>query len=236
MPSMSFLAITLSVACGLAYAASDYFRKAVPHTVSTPALLFFFLAGQLPLLGGWLYLETLNDTPRFSALTSSAYWRPGLIDAIASLMGNTMFIVAVRRSPIGLVVPLLALIPVFTLILGAAVLGEFPATRQILGILVTTTGIFAIYQPEDERFNPPAMWRRFRSEPGTLPMVICSLSWSAMAPLDKLALAEAGTALHALIQVSLLSVITAIWVMMQRNAQGQLCLWRGFAVRGAPAY
>src|SRR5262249_38868887 len=105
MFALSPLALSLSVACALALAAADYFRKAVPTTVPTDVLLFYFLAAQLPLIFAWLAFNAISGSPSALApLTTLAYWQPGLPDALASLGGNTLFLVAVRRSPIGLVI------------------------------------------------------------------------------------------------------------------------------------
>jgi drug/metabolite transporter (DMT)-like permease len=206
------LALALSIACGLALAGADYFRKAVPGDVPTATLLFFFLAGQLPLLALWLAGDPRPEVHNFAALATGAYWRPGLLDAAISLCGNTLFIVAVRRSPIGLVIPLLALLPVFALLLGGVILGEWPDLRQGAGIALTAAGIFLVYQPPDAPLSPFAVWRNFRGEGGTLPMLGVAVAWAATAPLDKLALAQAGFLLHAVIQVSLLTIAVGVWL------------------------
>jgi drug/metabolite transporter (DMT)-like permease len=216
------LALALSIACGLALSGADYFRKAVPASVPTATLLFFFIAGQIPLLGLWLAGDPRPEVHHFAALGTAAYWRPGLLDAAISLCGNALFIVAVRRSPIGLVIPLLALLPVFALLLGGIVLGEWPGVRQGSGIALTAAGIFLVYQPSGVRLSPLAVWRNFRAERGTLPMLGVAVAWSATAPLDKLALAQAGFLLHAVIQVAALTIAIGVWLIASSLRRGTM--------------
>jgi uncharacterized membrane protein len=215
MFALSPLALTLSVLCALSLAAADYFRKAVPHSVPTDVLLFYFLGGQLPLIGLWLVFDA--NPAALRALATWDYWQPGLPDALASLAGNTLFIVAVRRSPIGLVVPLLSLLPVFTLGIAAVMLGELPTARQGVGIVLTAAGVFCVYQPDDVPLSPRAVWRTFRAEPGTVPMLGVAVAWALTAPLDKMAMSHTSVAAHALGQVGLLATIVLIWVVIQRR-------------------
>jgi len=215
MHSLSFPAFMTSLACALSLAAADYFRKSVPHTVATSTLLFYFLGAQLPLLGLWLAYDALRGAAIFPAIISLRYWGPGFVDAMSSLAGNALFIVAVRRSPMGMVVPLLSLIPVFTLALGIIFLGEWPNAVQTLGILCTAAGVFCIYQPSGANLGPIAVWRTFRAEPGAMPMIGVAVAWSLTAPLDKIASQQAGVSLHAMAQVGLLTVIVAGWILVR---------------------
>jgi drug/metabolite transporter (DMT)-like permease len=221
MASLTLPALVTSLACALALAAADYFRKSVPPTVATSTLLFYFFAAQLPLLGLWLAVDSMRGTADFSAMTAGRYWGPGFADAVASLAGNALFIVALRRSPMGMVVPLLSFIPVFTLVSGIVVLGEWPTTVQALGILFTAAGVFCIYQPPDANLSPSAVWRTFRAEPGALPMIGVALAWALTAPLDKIASRQAGVSLHGVAQVALLCAVMGGWVWMSSSRRSQ---------------
>lgn len=205
-------ALTLTVACALALAAADYFRKATQRTVPAMVLLFYFTAGQLPLLGLWVWIAASGPWPVLDA----SYWCPALADLAASLVGNAVFIIAIRRSPLSLVIPLLSLSPVFTLILGAALLNEWPTPRQVAGVILATAGVFYLYQPAGAPLSPIAMWRNFRGESGALLMVGVAVAWALTAPLDKLAMARAGVARHALILVSLLAALAGAGVALMR--------------------
>ena len=82
MSTLSLPALGLSVACALALAAADYFRKAVPSTVPETTLLFYFLAGQVPILGVMLAGSGGEHTslPQLGA----AFWLPASADLVNS--------------------------------------------------------------------------------------------------------------------------------------------------------
>jgi drug/metabolite transporter (DMT)-like permease len=230
MLALTVPAIVLSLGCGLALAAADYFRKAVPERVPAAVVLFYFLLIQIPFLAAWAWFDP-TDRPSIAAL-GSAYWVPTAADVAASLAGNALFIVAVRRSPLTMVIPLLALIPAITLLFGTVLLGEWPSLRQGAGLVIVTAGVFVLYLPEGAGLRPGAVWANFRAERGAVPMLAVAVSWALTAPLDKLAVAEAGVSLHAVIQVSCLWVAVAGWLLLRPGPMGlagRLRLGRGDA-------
>ena len=229
MSALSLPAFALSVACGLALAAADYFRKVVPATVPTATVLFYFLAVQIPLLAlGLLFVPP-------TGLPGGAYWTPAVADAAFSLTGNALFIVSVRRSPLTMVVPLLSLIPVITIALGAVLLGESPALHQGLGVALAAVGVMLLYLPPGQA-SVAAIWRNFRAEPGALPMIGVAVAWSMTGPLDKMAVAATGVALHGMLLLMMVSGSIGIWIVASRGGSFRVpagaravILWAGLA-------
>ncbi len=229
MLALTLPAFVLSVACGLALAAADYFRKVVPASVPTATVLFYFLAVQIPLLGAGLLFAPPAGVP------GAAYWGPALADAAFSLTGNALFIVSVRRSPLTMVVPLLSFIPIVAIALGALLLGEQPALHQGLGVGLAAIGVMLLYLPPGSA-RIGDIWRTFRAEPGALPMIGVALAWSMTAPLDKIAVAQAGVALHGAILLTLVCTGIAAWLVFSREGSFRVpregravILWAGLA-------
>ncbi|MBL8643609.1 MAG: EamA family transporter, partial [Rhodospirillaceae bacterium] len=228
-------AIALSLGCGLAYAASDYFRKAATSHCATTVVLLYFMGGQLPLLAAWLVYS--GDT----RLTAS-YWLPGAIDIVLGLGANALFIAAVRRSPLSLMVPLLALVPVLTAAAGAVGLREMLSFDQLAGTVLIVTGLLVLYNPPGYGLNLAATWRAFRAEPGVPAMLGTVTCWSLTPVFDKMCLQSASLPMHALIQVAVICALAGIWVVARhgtaglvppRNAWGPLV---GGAVSAAAGY
>lgn len=201
-------ALGLSIGCAFAYGASDYFRKAVPADCPVALTLFYAFALEMPVIAVWLW--TSSDFH----LTSD-YVLPGLAAAIIGLAANLLFIVAVRRSPLSLMVPLLALIPVLTTLISGLLLGEWPALRQAAGIVLIAAGLFAVYIPPAGGFTPLAVWRNLWREPGTVPMAAVVVLWSIGPPVDKLCLAQASVGVHGLLQLLILWGATALWLTVR---------------------
>lgn len=234
MLALSLPALLLGLGCGVLYSAADYFRKAAPASCPPETILFYYIGGQLPVLAAWvLWTGETGVTP--------GYLLPGLADIAFGLGANLLFIVALRRSPLSLMVPLLALVPVVTLLFGGLALGEWPSVRQDIGILLIAAGLFTLFQPPGAKPGIGPAWRLLRSEKGTAPMLIVVVLWSATPALDKLCLAHTSAGMHSLIQVAAiwaLLLVGALWrrpasLRMPRGALGPV---GGSAVAGAFGY
>jgi drug/metabolite transporter (DMT)-like permease len=234
MLAVSLPALALGLACGGLYAAGDYFRKAAPPSCPSETILFYYIGGQLPVLAAWV--AWTGETG-----VSLAYLGPGLLDAAFGLAANLLFIVSIRRSPLSLMVPLLALVPVVALLIGGLVLAEWPTLRQSLGVVMIAAGLLILFQPPGAQPGVKAAWRALKAERGTAPMLAVILLWSATPSLDKVCLAYASPGMHGLLQVALIWTALLLWGL----ARG-LRTWRisadaarpvgGAAVAGALAY
>ncbi len=211
--ALSFPAFALSLACAVSYSCSDYFRKSVPSIASVPLALFYAFGFEFPVLATW---TAIGGDVHLDA----GYILPGLAVAVLGLGANFFFIVAVRRSPLSLMIPMLALVPVLTAILGGVMLGEWPSLMQTAGILFVAAGLFTLYLPAGGGFHPILVWRSFASLPGAKPMAGVVLLWSMTPPVDKLCLAHAAVGLHGCIQLIILWTAAGCWVMASRGFRG----------------
>ncbi len=203
-----------ALGCGLAYLAIDYLRKVVD--APPRQTLFVFIGLQIPVLGGWAWYA--GD---FAAATpvAAGYWLPGLADIAAGMGANVLYLLALRRSPLSLMVPLLALIPGVTLILSGLLLGEWPGLPQSLGILIVVAGLFVLYsagEPGAARSGILAPLanavRNLRREPGARLMMGVVVLWSTTPSLDKLCIAQSSVGLHGLIQVTAITALIGVWI------------------------
>lgn len=201
-------ALFFSFACAVSYSASDYFRKAVANDASAALVLFYAFGLEAPVLGLWLAASG-------DARLEPGYILPGLVAAPIGLGATWLFLVAVRRSPLSLMVPLLALVPVLTAVFAGLVVGEWPTLRQAAGILVVALGLFILFVPADGGFHPLLVWRNLAREPGALPMAGVAVLWSISPPVDKLCLAYASVGMHGLVQLLVLFVATGLWLVMR---------------------
>lgn len=234
MLALSLPALFLGLASGVLFSAADYFRKSAPRACPPDVILFYFVLGQIPLLGAWAFWNGQWSV-------GSGYILPGAVDAALGLGANLLMIVAIRRSALSLMIPLLALAPVLTLLSAGLVLGEWPTLRQDIGILLITAGLFALFQPANAKPSLHAAWTTLRAERGTLPMLAVVVLWSTTPAIDKLCLAHTSSAMHALLQIVLIGSALAVWMARQgfsrlklpKNAPAPIA---GAAVAGALGY
>ncbi len=206
MLTLGVPALTLSLACAVAFSASDYFRKAVPSACTAPLVLFYMVCGQIPILAIWWISSGDVDI-------STAYIAPGIAAAGIGLAANLLLIVALRQSPLSLMIPLLGIIPAVTAIFSGLMLGEWPTTKQALGIGLVTVGLLALYSSGREKFSVIRLLENIRAEPGTRPMFAVVLLWSVAPPLDKLCVEYSSVGAHGSIQLFLIGLATGAWIL-----------------------
>lgn len=208
--TVSLVAILLSLGCGIGFAASDYFRKTASISCSTALVLFYFMGGQIPILAAWLaFTQEARLTP--------AYILPGLVDIALGLAANVCFIAAVRRSPLSLMIPLLALVPVITAGTGALLLREMLSLGQLSGTVLIVVGLFALYTPPKQSAAAITTWRAIRTEPG-VPLMLCTvIGWSLTPVFDKMCVNASSVPVHGLIQVIAICALSGLWIVMKNG-------------------
>lgn len=206
MLTVSFTAFLLSLGCGLGFAASDYFRKKAADDCPAMLVLFYFIGGQMPILATWLIFSG-------ELRWTNAYIGPGVVDVGLGLCANLFFVLAVRRSPLSLMVPLLALVPVLTAAAGALVLREMLSPFQIGGTGMIVVGLFVLYGPGGRGMSFAATWQAFRREPGVPFMLLTILCWSLTPVFDKMCVNASSVPMHGLIQIVAIWLLAGIWML-----------------------
>lgn len=207
---MSFSTLALSIGCGLGFAASDYFRKAVPASCPTLLLVLYFVGGQLPVFVAWLLWSG-------DYRLTGGYWAPGVLDAAVGLAGNLLFVAAVRRSALSLMIPVLALVPAITAVASALTLDEVMTTRQIIGAALIVIGLGVLFWPRDAGAGSVAALTRERGLPFMLATTLC---WSATPVLDKISTTASSVPMHGLLQIVLLVVAAGAWIVARQGPRG----------------
>jgi drug/metabolite transporter (DMT)-like permease len=213
MLALSSPALLLGVACAVAFSGSDYFRKAASIACGTSLVLFYIVGLQMPVLAAWIAVSG-------DANLRATYWLPGIIDAVSGLAANLLFIAALRRSPLSLMVPLLGIVPASAVIFGGVLLGEWPTLQQTLGILLVAAGLFAVFIPADGGMTLGAVWRNLMREPGTRPMALVIVLWSATPALDKLCVERSSVGVHGLLQLLMLWAALLVWIVVRNGPRG----------------
>jgi uncharacterized membrane protein len=145
--------------------------------------VFFLTLGQIPVFGIWsLMAGRAVDAAGAYALVAGT-------SILLNLVANVAYVEALRTGEISRTVPLLSLTPAFTAVFAIPVLGEVPAGREALGILLVVAGAWLL---SVQRGGVPG------GRPLALMLVVIA-AWSAVLPLDKLGMELAGPAIHGLV-------------------------------------
>lgn len=209
--ALSPVAFLVVLACALAWTSFDVLRRLLLEDVEPIPLVFLLTGLQVPLFAVWAAVEgqwSLGD----------GYWLPGLASVALNILANVWFVVAIKISPLSLTIPMLSFTPVFTTLLAVPMLGEEPGPYQALGIALVVVGAMALNLRPEKGGTVGSVVRTMVHERGPLLMLGVALCWSITPPLDKLAMAETGSALHGLV----LSVGVSLGLGLYLAARGRL--------------
>ncbi|HVS01451.1 MAG TPA: EamA family transporter, partial [Thermoanaerobaculia bacterium] len=129
-------------------------------------------------------------TPRYLLVAGAS--------VLLNLVANVAYVAALERADLSLTVPLLSLTPAMAAAFAVPMLGEVPSPAQGLGILFVVAGALYLGGERAVGAGPAAWWRALRSHPAGLLMLVVAVCWSAVLPLDKIALELVGAPAHAL--------------------------------------
>lgn len=214
-PLAPFVLVLVS---SLAWVLLDLVRKLLAGKLPAMPLLLVMTALPTPLFLAWWWWEG-------GALPHAAYFLPGTTSVALNLLANVLFLRAVAVSPLSVTIPLLALTPVFATVLAIPLLHELPSAAQVAGIALVVVGAFTLNLRREDGASLGDLWRGLRREPGTALMAGVALLWSLTPALDKLAMAAATPAFHAVMLNAGVAAAAGVWLA----ARGQLGQLRGTA-------
>jgi drug/metabolite transporter (DMT)-like permease len=177
-------ALLAALGAAVGWSLYDLFRRFLAGRTSAWTLVVWLTVPALPLIAAW---GALGEGWR----VERGYLAPAAASVALNLVANFLYFRAFQISGLSVTLPMLALTPVFSSILGALVLGEPLAPRAEGGIACVVAGAFLLATGGGRLAA--------RVERGSLLMGLVALCWSATLLLDKLALAHASTPLHALV-------------------------------------
>ena len=224
---MSLIPLLLVLAASVSSSGFDLFRKMlVRHLAPVPMVVLLALAS-VPLFGAAVLLGD-------PVTVQTAYWLPALGSVALNVVANLTFLQAVRISPLSVTVPLLSLTPVFTALLGFALLGERPAPLDLAGIALVVVGAFWLnLGMTTEGAEGQSSARAFVSQPGAWLMAGTALLLSLTIPLDKLAVGRASPPFHGLVLTAGIALGSLIVLAVQNRwseLAGLRSGWRPFVL------
>jgi drug/metabolite transporter (DMT)-like permease len=203
-------ALLLVIGSSLAWSGFDVCRKVLADRVRPAPLGFLLAAGAVPLFAVWTAVDGMPAI-------QPGYLPPAAASVALNIAANLLFFAALRNSQLSVTIPLLSLTPVFTALLAIPMLGEIPALRQWLGILLVVAGAFVLNLPADGSMSPAAMARAWIGERGAGLMVLVALFWSLTGPFDKMATGKASGPFHATVLCTGVAIGIAAVLAAQRR-------------------
>ena len=214
--------ILLTIFSGLCWGGLDALRKRLASHLEALPLTAALIIGQWPAFILWVLLSGEN--------TLTAEWLiPGLSVSGFALVAALLFNLAVKVSPLSLVIPMLSLTPVFAVCMSILLLDEYPTRTQQFGILLVVVGAYVLGRSKNdhrsndqtESIKTKSIQTKKKHITGVWMMIGVAFCWACTLTLDKLAIQYADIPMHALAQ-SLVIGLSLLLVLMLRGRLSQL--------------
>lgn len=112
------------------------------------------------------------------------FWRTVIILLPLEITATVLYIKAIKVSPLSLTIPFLAFTPVFLVLTGFLILGEFPSRIGLIGIVLVSTGAY-ILNMDKRKDGLLAPIKAIVKEKGSVLMLGTALIYSVTSALGK---------------------------------------------------
>ncbi|MFH1474150.1 MAG: EamA family transporter [Candidatus Aenigmatarchaeota archaeon] len=129
--------IVTALFTAFASATKDYISKQTMKKADHYLTTWSLMTLTLPFLAFALIFVGIPQTTLF-------FWFVALIAAIVYIVSVLLYMKAISISPLSLTLPMLAFTPIFMLLTGPLILGEFPNPVGIIGIISIVVGAYVL--------------------------------------------------------------------------------------------
>jgi drug/metabolite transporter (DMT)-like permease len=148
--------------------------------------------------------------------TSSEFWFAWAMTTGTNAVSSYLYMSVLATAELSLVLPLVTLTPVFLLITAPLITHEFPSWMGLVGIVVTTVGVYGLkFEDRTQGFWKPFtnLWRDDR----TRKMLAVAALWAISSPFDKRSVLAGGPVWTTILVNAGLALIYFPWMFRQQR-------------------
>jgi len=180
----------LGLSSGLFFALSGVVSKRALKDTNPYLVAFAHAAFALPFLLVslfWLKLVPLNVI----------FWQVTLVSAVLNVVALILMMHALKVGELSLTLPFLSFTPLFLIFTSSVILGEFPSTFGMLGILVIVAGAYVIGLSEEKGIGGPI--RALAKNKGAQLMLAVAFIYAVSSNFDKIAVLNSSPVTYTII-------------------------------------
>ena len=188
----------------------DVFGKKIIDRVDPHVVAWGWLFFSLPLLVVCLCFDGIPPL-------GSLFWKSLIISTAFLTFASIFYFQAIKHSDLSIAVPMLAFTPLFLLVTSPIILGEFPGSLGVVGIVLIVLGSYVLHLRECRKnFWEP--FKRLVSEKGVRYMLMVAVLFSISGNLDKVGVIHSSPFMW-IFMLNLMLSITLGGIML-RNVTG----------------
>lgn len=166
---------------------------------------FFALFILIPLVIFYKSFQSVN----------SAFWLALIATSVLNTIASILFVKSIKDSPLSLTLPITTFTPVFLLITSPLILGEFPKTLGIIGILSVVIGSYILNLSKSVNGPFEPILAIFKDQ-GPRLMLIVAIIWSVTSNIDKIVVRNSNPLLASLSTTTTILVLLTIVLIIRK--------------------
>jgi len=201
-----FFAFLTAIFRSLTDVAGKFGLKIMNEYVVAWALNFFSLPLLIPILF-FIEIPELNIH----------FWMSVCVSGTLNIIASILYIKAIKRADLSLVIPLSTFTPLFLLITSPILIGEFPNTFGIIGIILIVFGSY-ILNIKEKKNGIFAPFKALLKNKGAQMMLLVAFIWSISSNFDKMAINHSTPIFYGIIVSTFISLgITPFMLIKARK-------------------
>ena len=129
-----------------------------------------------------------------------------------------LYMRAISTSPLSATLPMVSLTPLFLLLTAPIILGQYPSTQGIVGVVFIVLGAYLL-NITDRKHGLFAPFKSLITDPGTRDMLLVAFLWSITATIDPIGIGHSNKSIWVTTLFTLLSLTLAIYIGPRKALQ-----------------
>ena len=190
--------VLYALVSGFFFATADAFTKKAPAEIDDYVLVLSRFMFGIPLL----LLLLIIPIPAVGA----GFWYAFLAVVPIEVLGYSLYIKSIKGSDLSLIVPLLSFTPIFLLLTSFVILGEFPTSLGLIGVIMVVAGAYLLHL-KNLKHGFLAPFKSIASNRCSVYMIIVAFLFSITSTLSKIIVQNSSPLFAAIVYLSSLSIV-----------------------------
>ena len=144
------------------------------------------------------------------------FWYGFLCAGIIQITASVLYMRAIASGEISSVIPMLSFTPLFLLLSGPLIIGEFPNAVGLLGVLLVVTGSYLL-NLDMKRMNLLEPFKAIIKNKGTRLMFIVAFLWAISGAFDKISINNSSVLQHITFTNILIFVVITPYLLFKKK-------------------
>ncbi len=138
------------------------------------------------------------------------------IAGVIQIIASVVYMRAIANGEISSVMPMLSFSPLFLLLSGPLIIGEFPNGQGLAGVLLVVSGSYLL-NLDLKKMNILGPFKAILKDKGTRLMLFVALLWGISGPFDKISITNSSVLQHVTFTNLLIFIVITSYMIYRRK-------------------